>query len=108
MWGNRAEAVQVPIKIDGRGRWMIPGFIDIHLHIESALLTPHVFAQALVSNGITTVVSDPHEIANVFGARGIREMIMAYKQCPVDIFAAIPSSVPSTALETTGGTDRDS
>jgi len=100
---SQPSAVQDPIKIDGRGRWMIPGFIDIHMHIESALLTPHVFAQALVSNGITTVVSDPHEIANVFGARGIREMIMAYKQCPVDIFAAIPSSVPSTELETTGG-----
>lgn len=87
------------------GRPLIPGFIDIHLHIESSLCTPEVFAREVLTRGVTSVVSEPHEIANVFGIEGIAAMIEASEHTPVDIFYGIPSSVPSTdeSLETTGG-----
>lgn len=84
---------------------LIPGFIDIHLHIESSLCTPEEFSKAIIKRGITTVVSEPHEIANVFGVDGIKTMIDASKETLVDILYGVPSSVPSTksSLETTGG-----
>lgn len=92
--------------VDGKGRYMIPGLIDIHMHIESSMTTPFQFSQAVIQHGVTTVVTDPHEIANVFGVDGIKSMINSTKQNAVDIFYGIPSSVPSTSerLETTGGT----
>lgn len=91
--------------IDAHGQYMIPGLVDIHMHIESSMMTPGAFAQCLAANGVTTIVSEPHEMANVKGMRGIREMIRAGSKAPVDIFYGIPSSVPSTdeTLETTGG-----
>ncbi len=84
---------------------LIPGLIDIHLHIESSLCTPCTFASAVLPHGVTTVVSEPHEIANVFGLKGIEEMIRVSKGAAIDIFYGVPSSVPSTKreLETTGG-----
>jgi len=90
------------------GRPLIPGLIDIHLHIESSLCTPEVFGSAVLQCGVTTVVSEPHEIANVFGPEGIEEMIRVSTGSPVDIFYGVPSSVPSTSanLETTGGSIR--
>lgn len=92
--------------IDCAGRPVIPGMIDIHLHIESTLCTPHTFAAAVLPLGVTTVVSEPHEIANVAGLPGIEEMIRLSRDAAIDIFYGIPSSVPSTHqdLETTGGT----
>lgn len=91
--------------IDVQGAYMIPGLIDIHMHIESSMITPSSFSQAAIKNGVTTVVSEPHEIANVFGLEGVTAMINAAENCTCDIFYGIPSSVPSTdeALETTGG-----
>ncbi|WZL73705.1 adenine deaminase C-terminal domain-containing protein [Clostridiaceae bacterium 35-E11] len=91
--------------IDGKGKYMIPGLIDIHMHIESSMTTPFQFSQAVIQHGVTTVVADPHEIANVFGVEGITAMVNSTKQNAVDIFYGIPSSVPSTSskLETTGG-----
>ena len=91
--------------IDCGGRPLIPGLIDIHLHIESSLCTPGEFARAVIKRGVTTIVSEPHEIANVFGIEGIRAMVEASADAPMDIFYAVPSSVPSTSslLETTGG-----
>lgn len=91
--------------LDAEGRAMIPGLIDIHMHIESSMLTPGPFGSFLASCGVTTIVSEPHEIANVKGIRGILEMIQAAKDTPIDIYYGIPSSVPSTGpdLETTGG-----
>ncbi|WP_408011303.1 adenine deaminase [Pseudalkalibacillus sp. A8] len=89
--------------INGQNRFMIPGLIDIHLHIESTMVTPDTFSYGLIKNGVTTVVADPHEMANVFGVRGIQEMIKMGEKCIADILFAIPSSVPATALETTGG-----
>lgn len=91
--------------LDAKGMYMIPGLIDIHMHIESSMMTSGPFGNCLAEYGVTTIVSEPHEIANVKGMRGILEMISAAKDTPIDIYYGIPSSVPSTseALETTGG-----
>jgi len=90
--------------IDGMEKYMIPGLVDIHMHIESSLMTPEPFCRRLSSCGVTTIVAEPHEIANVRGLRGIEEMINAAKISAIDVFFGIPSSVPSTNehLETTG------
>ncbi|MGC6767441.1 adenine deaminase C-terminal domain-containing protein [Enterococcus sp. LJL51] len=89
--------------IEGNGRYMIPGLIDIHMHIESSMTTPTIFSKSVLPFGVTTVVADAHEMANVFGIDGLTEFMAADTE--VDIFHAIPSSVPSTTpeLETTGG-----
>lgn len=91
--------------LDAQGMYMIPGLIDIHMHIESSMMTPGPFGTYLASCGVTTIVSEPHEMANVKGMRGILEMIRAAEDAPIDIYYGIPSSVPSTCedLETTGG-----
>lgn len=91
--------------VDGSGYRMLPGFIDIHMHIESSMMTPVSFGEKAAACGVTTLVSEPHEIANVMGIQGINEMINAAKDSPIDIYYGIPSSVPSTneKLETTGG-----
>ncbi|MDH4617439.1 adenine deaminase C-terminal domain-containing protein [Brevibacillus sp. AY1] len=88
----------------GEGRYLVPGLVDIHLHIESTMVTPETFSYGLIQNGVTTVVPEPHEMANVFGIEGIKEMIRASRDCVVDMKYAIPSSVPATSMETTGGT----
>lgn len=88
--------------IEGEGKFLIPSLIDIHLHIESSMVTPEAFSHELIKNGVTTVVAEPHEIANVFGVLGVKEMIKRDENCTADIFYGIPSSVPSTELETSG------
>ncbi|MED2008929.1 adenine deaminase C-terminal domain-containing protein [Brevibacillus borstelensis] len=98
-----AESFEAREVIDAKGRYMIPGLVDIHLHIESTMVTPETFSFGLIQNGVTTIVPEPHEMANVFGISGIREMIRASQNCIVDMFYAIPSSVPATSMETTGG-----
>ncbi|MDD3360380.1 MAG: adenine deaminase C-terminal domain-containing protein [Hespellia sp.] len=92
-------------EIDASGSYMIPGLVDVHMHIESSMMTPKIFCDQLASCGVTTIVSEPHEMANVNGIRGILDMIDAGESCAVDIFYGIPSCVPSTSeeLETTGG-----
>lgn len=99
---NRFAADRI---VDGSGLFMIPGLIDIHMHIESSMMTPRAFTDYVRGCGVTTIVSEPHEIANVAGIEGIEEMIRAGEEAPIDIFYGIPSSVPSTSweLETTGG-----
>lgn len=89
--------------VDGHGNYMIPGLIDIHMHIESSMTIPSEFSKAVIPHGVTTVVADPHEIANVFGVEGIMAFISEEEK--IDIFYGIPSSVPSTSkeFETTGG-----
>lgn len=89
--------------IDAHGQFMIPGFIDIHMHIESSMIPPSTFSKIGLAYGVTTIVADPHEIANVFGIEGIQTFLE--EKTEMDIFYAIPSSVPSTTveLETTGG-----
>ncbi len=88
--------------IDGNGKYMIPGLIDIHMHIESSMTYPEEFSRMTLPYGVTTVVADAHEIANVFGMEGIRWFMD--QKTEQDIFYAIPSSVPSTRvdLETAG------
>lgn len=90
--------------VDGNNRFMIPGFIDIHMHIESSMMTPVPFCHHLSKNGVTTIVAEPHEIANVFGEEGIEAMIKAEDSINTSVFYGVPSSVPSTSeeLETTG------
>lgn len=91
--------------LDVENKYIIPSFIDTHMHIESSLCTPQVFSNEAIKHGITTVVAEPHEIANVFGKVGITEMIKQSKNQLVDIFYGLPSSVPSTSynLESNGG-----
>lgn len=95
--GYQAEEV-----IDVQGRYVCPGFIDAHVHIESAMVPPKEFARAVVPRGTTTAIIDPHEIANVLGLDGIRFMFDAAKYNPLSIFVMMPSCVPSTAMETAG------
>jgi adenine deaminase len=90
-------------RLDASGAWLVPGLVDIHMHIESSMTTPSEFSRTVLPFGTTTVVADPHEIANVFGLAGIKAFMA--ERTILDIFYGIPSSVPSTsaALETTGG-----
>jgi adenine deaminase len=87
---------------DLAGKYVCPGFIDAHVHIESAMVPPYEFARAVVPHGTTSVVIDPHEIANVLGVDGIRYMLEASKYTPFSVFVMVPSCVPATNLETNG------
>ncbi|RME56889.1 MAG: adenine deaminase, partial [Caldilineae bacterium] len=90
--------------INGQGRLAVPGLVDSHLHIESTLVTPAHFAQAVLPLGVTTVAEDPHEIANVLGVAGIRAMMAASAGIPLKVEYLISSSVPSApGLERAGG-----
>jgi adenine deaminase len=88
--------------VDLGGRYVCPGFIDAHVHIESAMVPPNEFAAAVVPRGTTTVVTDPHEIASVLGLEGIRYMLEMAKYNPLSTYVMAPSCVPSTDMETTG------
>ncbi|MEM1635009.1 MAG: adenine deaminase [Thermosphaera sp.] len=91
--------------IDGSGEYVIPGFIDLHVHIESSLLDPVGFSKIVLKHGTTTVVADPHEIANVLGVEGVSLFVDVAKKLPLKILIDLPSCVPATdpslRLETT-------
>lgn len=89
-------------EVDVRGKMITPGLIDGHLHIESSLMLPSRLAPAIMRHGTTTLVADPHEIANVMGLDGIRFMLEESRGLPLDIFFTAPSCVPATQLETSG------
>lgn len=89
-------------EIDIGGRYLTPGFIDGHIHIESSMLLPHNFGRTVLRWGTTTVVSDPHEIANVLGMDGITLMKASAALTPLDILFMAPSCVPATGMETAG------
>ncbi len=89
-------------EIDLQGKYLAPGFIEAHIHIESSMLTPAQFARAVAPHGTTSVICDPHEIANVLGVEGIKSLLAGKKDIPIDIMAMIPSCVPATHLETSG------
>lgn len=89
--------------IDVSGLYVLPGFIDAHIHIESSLLSLSQFASLLLRWGTTTIIADPHEITNVLGTYGIDYILKASKNFPLDIFLMMPSCVPSTQMETAGG-----
>ncbi len=90
-------------RIDLQGSFVAPGFIDAHVHIESSLCTPAQFAAAVVPHGVTTAVIDPHEIANVAGADGVRFMARNSNNLPLRVVVMAPSCVPATDMATSGG-----
>ena len=89
-------------EIDISGRIVVPGFIDTHLHIESSLVTPHEFDRCVLPYGVTTVICDPHEIANVLGTEGIQYFLDSSLETIMDIRVQLSSCVPATHLETSG------
>jgi adenine deaminase len=96
------EAYEGVEEIDISGRIVVPGFIDTHLHIESSLVTPHEFDRCVLPYGVTTVICDPHEIANVIGTEGIQFFLDSAEQTIMDIRVQLSSCVPATHLETAG------
>ena len=93
-----------PEQLSSGDRMLLPGLIDAHIHIESAMLTPGRFAEMAVRFGTVATVSDPHEIANVCGVEGVRYMIRQSQEVPLKIHYTIPSCVPATDFETSGAT----
>ncbi|MGN0141010.1 MAG: adenine deaminase [Roseburia sp.] len=89
-------------EIDCTGKYLVPGFIDAHMHIESCMLAPGELAKVLVKAGTTTIVADPHEIVNVSGSRGMDYFLRCVKDILVNVFFMIPSAVPATDVETNG------
>ncbi|PQA74457.1 adenine deaminase [Brucella oryzae] len=89
-------------EIDISGRIVVPGFIDTHLHIESSHVTPHEFDRCVLPQGITTAICDPHEIANVLGAEGIKFFLDSALETVMDIRVQLSSCVPATHMETSG------
>ncbi len=87
---------------DLEGRYLAPGLIDAHVHLESSMVRPAEYARAVAPRGTTTVVSDPHEIANVVGAAGIRYLLEASEGLPLDVLVNLPSCVPASHLSTSG------
>lgn len=88
--------------IDLKGKFVAPGFIDPHIHVESSYVTPEEFGRLLMPHGTTTVLADPHEIVNVLGLTGLDYMITAAKETPLDIRYMMPSCVPATDMENAG------
>jgi len=86
-------------RIDARGRRLVPGFIDAHMHVESSKLTPAQFARAVLPHGTTAIVCDPHEVANVLGSDGVHWMLDASEGLPLTVFVMAPSCVPASAFE---------
>jgi len=88
--------------IDGENKYIVPGLIDSHVHIESSMGSPYQYARAVLPRGTTTIISDCHEIANVKGIDGIKYMIESSKNLPLDVYTMLPSCVPATKFETSG------
>lgn len=89
-------------EIDLQGKYVVPGFIDSHLHIESSMISPCEFARTVIPFGTTTLIADPHEIANVSGLLGIEYMLKASEDAPLSIYYMLPSCVPATDMESSG------
>lgn len=101
--GGRADPALAHQVVDGQGAYLTPGFVDPHVHIESTMLTPRAFAAAVVPHGTTTVVTDPHEIANVLGEQAVVYMHDAAEDLPMRQLVDIPSCVPAVpGLENSG------
>lgn len=95
--GEKADRIR-----DVKGKYLCPGFIDGHIHIESTMLLPGEFARAAVLHGTTAVIADPHEIANVCGSEGIQYMLDASEGLPLTVYVALPSCVPATRFDESG------
>ena len=87
---------------DLSGKYICPGFIDGHIHIESTMMVPYSLAQSVLVHGTTAVVTDPHEIANVCGVDGIRYMLEMSENLPLHVYVMIPSCVPATCFDEAG------
>ena len=90
------------VEVDVSGKIVLPGFVDAHIHLESSLVSPSEFARAVLPHGTTTVITDPHEIANVMGTDGIEYMLQATEDLPVDVRFMLPSCVPATPMDESG------
>lgn len=88
--------------IDLTGKYITPGFIDPHVHIESSMVSPVEFSKAIVPRGTTTIITDPHEIANVCGMDGIDYILKESEETPLDVYLMLPSCVPATDFENSG------
>lgn len=93
-------------EIDLKNAYVAPGLIDAHVHLESSMVTPVQFAKAVLPHGTTTVIADPHEIANVCGLNGVRYMLEQSSEIPLDVFVMMPSCVPATPFENSGAVIR--
>ena len=89
-------------EIDLEGKYLSPSFIDGHVHIESSMVSPGQFSKAIVPRGVTTIIADPHEIANVAGLEGIKYILDSSENLPLDVYIMLPSCVPSTPFENSG------
>ncbi|NMD69912.1 adenine deaminase [Bacillus sp. DNRA2] len=90
------------IEIDAKNKYICPAFIDGHVHIESSMVTPVEFAKVVLPHGVTTIIADPHEIANVAGVEGLKFMLDASESLPLNVFYMLPSCVPATPFENAG------
>jgi adenine deaminase len=105
IWGGRIAGIgdyRGKREIDLAGRYVLPGLIDGHMHVESAMVTVQEFARSVVPRGTTSVICDPHEIANVHGLEGIHYILNTAKYSPVNIYVMLSSCVPATEFETSG------
>lgn len=91
-----------PREVDCRGKFITPGFLDGHMHIESSMVTVWEFAKTVLPRGTTTIMADPHELANVLGVEGIEYVLKTAKYQPLSVYVMLPSCVPATDLETSG------
>src|SRR5262249_30164003 len=102
--GSRTDA---QAKIDASGTFISPGLIDTHMHVESSMVTPAVYTEAVLPRGVTTVVWDPHEFGNVHGLDGVHWAIEASRPLPLRVIALAPSCVPSAPGLELAGADFD-
>jgi adenine deaminase len=106
IWGDRIAGIGPGYAalqyVDLDGAYVTPGLIDAHVHIESSLCVPAQFASAILPHGVTSIIADPHEIANVAGVAGIRYMAAACAELPLGVFVMAPSCVPATMMESNG------
>ena len=99
---ERIVAILPADKVDDQ--FIIPGFVDAHIHIESSMMVPSEFARFVIPHGTVACVSDPHEIANVCGVKGVEYMIENGNKSPLNFYFGVPSCVPATGFETSGAT----
>ncbi|WP_048000883.1 adenine deaminase [Lactiplantibacillus herbarum] len=91
-------------RVDASGQWIVPGMIDAHVHMESSMVTPSELGKVLLQHGVTTIVTDPHELANVAGTAGIQYLIDDARQTQLDVRFMLPSSVPCVPFDDNGAT----
>jgi len=98
------EPYQAREQVDATGKWLVPGMIDAHVHMESAMVAPSELGKVLLQHGVTAIATDPHELANVAGVAGIQYLIDDARQTPLDVFFMLPSSVPCVPFDDNGAT----